>query len=114
MFRKLKLTPLSSHNSIIEFEWDSDLGEVRGKDADQVLTMIKYALYSGEVSIDPMPSTIEVHAPLTTIPEMAAILGQLYQLPDDLQAAIPKLPEDNDIPTVTGADGIERPIDLLH
>ncbi|MFM7011630.1 MAG: hypothetical protein ACKO0Z_20260 [Betaproteobacteria bacterium] len=97
MFRDYRLAPLPGEQEI-EFSIDFDTGEVRGRDSQRVRGLCRLARLDGYASVHPHPQSIVVTDPLHNITELAAILGDQWQLDGDLKAAYPQLdggdPED--------------------
>jgi len=108
MYRKHTLKPSVWHAEELEFELDTDLGILRGRDAERVQELVDLVLVSGSVSIHPLPATYDVKDPLHNLTEMAAILGYRWHLDDELQAAYPKIQEGDDTVYEIDADGTKR------
>ena len=93
MLHKSILQPLDRRDDAIYFEWDPNAGLLRGNDADRLHEMINNAIASGSVLGHPMPTSYDIQDPLHRVSEMAVLLGQRWQLPEDLAGAYP-VPED--------------------
>lgn len=90
MFRELHLERSNPRISDpLDFSWDDETGEVRGRDADRVKAMAEEALRYGTISCHPIPSCIDATDPLRNRTEFAALLGYAWNLPPDLVAAYP-------------------------
>jgi hypothetical protein len=94
MFRKYRLKPQTVHDTELEFEWDSDSGVVRGRDAARVAELVADANRVGTIVGHPYPTVFEVSDPLRNPDELALVLGQYWQLPEDLARNYPKAPAD--------------------
>ena len=88
------LQAVAKHVSPLSFNWDSETAELSGKDASVVLEIIKAAVSQGSTALRPPPNSYDIDDPLTKPDQMAAVLGFNWQLPEDLQAAYPQLPEE--------------------
>lgn len=95
MYREYKLKPAVWHEKPLEFAWDQDSGELRGRDAARVLDLVAVAVKDGGVVTHPYPTTYAIRDPLHSPTEMAAVLGQFWLLTDDLMAALPGHDEDD-------------------
>ncbi len=107
MFRKYTLQPAAWHQKPLEFEWDAESGEVRGRDADKVLGLVVSAVKEGCVVGHPQPTNHEISDPLHNTGEMAVLLGNDWILADDLASAYPKANEEDDIPVLIDNKGVE-------
>lgn len=96
MFRKFVLQPAVWHQQPLEFEWDAESGEVRGRDADKVRNMAVSAQKEGCMIGHPYPTTYDITDPLRKASEMAALLGQEWTLPDELIREYPAPDVDED------------------
>lgn len=105
MFRSYKLIPAVWHKEALEFEWDQERGELRGKSADQIQTLIASAINSGDAIGHPYPTSFPISNPLHNIGEMAVILGTYWKLSPDLLEAYPEIPEDDETPTISDERG---------
>jgi hypothetical protein len=99
MFHKYTLQPLTVHDGPLEFEWDADSGELRGRDADQVRAMAAEAARMGTQVGHPMPTTHDTSDPLHNPAHMAVVLGHFWQVSGDLADAYPLI-EYEDLPGV--------------
>lgn len=89
MFQSHKLEPLTVHDEPLEFEWDAERGELRGRDADRVRAMAAEAASLGEITGHPYPTAHVTRDPLRSLAEMAVVLGNYWRLSDGLAAAYP-------------------------
>ena len=96
MFSQYKLEPAVWHQHPLEFEWDVERGELRGRDADKVLRLIDSALKDGYVVGHPYPTSYDITDPLRKVSEMAVLLGQEWHLPDELSSAYPFRHDDDE------------------
>ncbi len=94
MFRNYTLQPATAHDQPLEFEWNQETGELRGKSADIVAGMCRQAIREGWITGHPHPTDYEITDPLRRPVEMAVVLGQYWRLGGDLQAAYPNVPEE--------------------
>lgn len=101
MFKKYMLKSAVWHKPDIAFEWNPKTRSVRGKDANIVLDMALAAKQQGSIVSHPHPTSYETTDPLRNPAEMAAVLGQYWQLSDDLAATLPIYP-DNDTKNTDG------------
>jgi hypothetical protein len=80
MFRKFSLKPSARHQQPLEFEWDAEKGELRGRDADKVRDMAALAQKEGYIVGHPYPTAYDITDPLRKASEMASemavLLGQ--------------------------------------
>lgn len=81
----------------LEFAWDDETGEVTGRDAARVKAMADDALRNGTIGCKPIPSCIDATDPLRNRTEFAALLGDLWKLPSDLDAAYPVIEDDGSL-----------------
>lgn len=95
MFRNYVLAPAVWHAQPIEFDWDIDRGELRGRDAQHLNELIAKIVAHGEFVSHPYPTSYKITNPLRRLDEMAVILGWYWKLSDDLAAAYPKTEEDD-------------------
>lgn len=96
--------PLSANPSVepLVFEWDERTGAVTGPSAD----LVKEVAADGGVPLHPAPAWHTFGAePLKSRTDMAAIIGHLHQLPDDLIDAYPAVDEEPGIVETLDADG---------
>lgn len=91
MKHSYSLAPAVIYQSILSFEWDRETGELSGKDSDTVAILVADAKAAGFVSVHPLPACIDIADPLTDPQQMAAVLGQFWHLPEDLQSVYPKV-----------------------
>lgn len=101
------------HQNTLEFEWDIELGLVRGKDADRVRQLCEEAVKAGVMVGHPYPTGHGIKDPLKRISEMAVVLGQYWILSDDLSAAYPTRQLD-ELPVITAESGNEQYLQILH
>lgn len=94
MFRSYTLQPATAHDKPLEFDWNPETGEIRGKSADLVSAMCRQATKEGWVTGHPYPTEHAITDPLRKPEEMAVVLGQYWQLEGELQAAYPFFLED--------------------
>lgn len=94
MIKSYHLQAVAKHVSPLSFNWDSETGTLSGKDAQAVQEMVTAAVKQGFTSLVPPPNSYDIDDPLTKPDQMSAVLGFNWQLPDDLQAAYPQLPEE--------------------
>jgi hypothetical protein len=114
MYRKLQLKSSVWHKQDLEFEWDPAARSVRGRDAQLVLEAVADAVKAGEVVSHPIPTTYQITNPLQHAREMAAVLGQYWQLPQDLADEL-ALEADEDEPAMLEDEhGQLKPIQILH
>ncbi len=95
MYLEYNLKPAVWHEKPLEFSWDPEAGELRGRDAARVRDLAANAAKDGEVVTHPYPTTYAIRDPLHSPAEMAAILGQFWLLPSDLLAALHDQDEDD-------------------
>jgi len=95
MLRKYRLEPLNGIGSALEFEWDSETGQLEGPDANVVKRFVEHAMRSGVGLGHPYPTPYDLKDPLHRPSELAVLLGNTFRLPPDLQAAYPKQPDDS-------------------
>jgi hypothetical protein len=89
MRRTLALKPLRNAPAL-SFEWDDETGAISGRDATLVGEIVASAERFRFVAIEPHPSSHRLSAaPLRSAADLAAILGQWYELPDWLEAVRP-------------------------
>jgi hypothetical protein len=87
---KLKLEAFSGDRTL-EFEWDPETGELKGRDAAEVRRLIAEAVRSGSIVIHPQPTVYEITTdPLRDPEAFAAVIGTHYRLPPELTAVYPK------------------------
>jgi len=110
MFHKYTLQPAVWHQKPLVFEWDAATGEVRGADADKLLSIVASAVNEGSMTGHPYPTSYNILDPLKTPSEMAVLLGQYWLLPDDLVAIYPEPGQDNEGSFITDENGIEHDI----
>lgn len=94
MYRKFTLQPQTPHDVELAFEWDTESGDLRGAGAEIVRNMCARALQIGHVNGHPYPTPFDIADPLHRPAEMAVLLGQFWQLDDELQQAYPKAEPD--------------------
>lgn len=87
MLRKYSLEPLSGVGANLEFEWDQETAELRGRDADVVLRYVEQATRAGVALGHPYPTPYEIVEPLRRPGELAVLLGNAFKLPPELQTA---------------------------
>lgn len=114
MFRSYTLQPAVWHQQPLEFEWDSASGSVRGRDADRVREMASSAITAGHIVGHPYPTSYPITDPLRNLSDMAALLGNDWQLSDDLADAYPHIDDDDDIPVMVDKSGTEIQIQMLN
>lgn len=107
MFRNYKLLPSVWHETELDFEWNPETGEVRGRDAGRVTVLARQAADEGSVVGHPYPTSYEIKDPLHRPNEMAVVLGQFWKLPVDLALAYPK-PEEDDLIYQIDSNGVEH------
>ena len=96
--------PLSANSNVepLVFEWDALTGAVTGPSAAQV----KEVAADGGVPLHPAPAWHTFGAePLKSRTDLAAIIGHLHQLPDDLIDAYPAVDEEPGIVETLDANG---------
>jgi|GEM_PF-1619482 len=113
MYRKLALKSSVWHKPDIEFEWDPDARQVRGRDAQLVLELLLDAVKAGEIVSHPWPTTYKIEQPLANAAEMFAVLGQCWVLTVE-QTALLHVPPDEELPTLQDASGNRIPVQILH
>lgn len=89
MFRSYNLQPATAHDQPLEFEWNAETGELRGKSADIVAGMCRQAIREGWITGHPYPTDYEITDPLRRPAEMAVVLGQYWSLNEHLRNAHP-------------------------
>lgn len=94
MFRSYRLQPQTVHDQPLEFEWNPDSGELRGKSAEIVAGLCRQAVRAGWVTGHPYPTEYAISDPLRKPEEMAVVLGQSWRLEGGLEVAYPQ-PNDN-------------------
>ena len=74
----------------VEFTWDINTGELTGRDADMLITYIKYSRTEGSVTIHPWPTYCPIKKdPLFNMPEMAAVIYSMgFNLTEEFMAAL--------------------------
>lgn len=92
MRRKYSLQPRNGLGPPLEFEWDQATGELAGRNAEEVRTLAQDAKRAGYWSGHPLPTPYAVSDPLRRPGELAVVLGNVWRLPEDLQAAYPPPP----------------------
>jgi hypothetical protein len=97
MRRSYRLEPANGIGPVLEFEWDSDTGELSGPAAAGIRATVEDAQRAGRVMGLPIPTLYKISDPLHRPSEMAVILGTLWRLPPDLAVVYPK-PPTNDLP----------------
>ena len=96
--------PLSANPSVepLVFEWDERTGAITGPSAD----LVKEVAADGGVPLHPAPAWHTFGAePLKSRADVAAIIGHLHQLPDELAADYPAVEEEAGIVEILDADG---------
>jgi len=94
MSRSYTLQPATAHDQPLEFEWNQETGELRGKSTDVVAGMCRQAIREGWITGHPYPTDYEITDPLRHPAEMAVVLGQYWRLEEVLQAAYPQVAEE--------------------
>jgi hypothetical protein len=89
MKRALTLKPLRTM-PVLSFEWDDETGALAGHDAKIVGDFIECAERARFVPIDPPPQGYRIGPAPHSATDLAAILGQWYELPDWLEAVRPR------------------------
>ena len=89
MLRKYFLEAAVWHETPLEFEWDEETGELRGRDAKRVGELVAKITALGEIVSHPYPTSYDIRDPLHSRQEMAVILGSFWRLPADLAEAYP-------------------------
>jgi hypothetical protein len=89
MFRSYLLQPATAHDQPLEFEWNPETGELRGKSADIIAGICRQAIREGWVTSHPYPTEYEITDPLRRPAEMAVVLGQYWWLDGDLPEKYP-------------------------
>ena len=90
MIKHYECKPIVWHQKPFIFDWDSDTGDIKGDDADE----IKRIAEGGGITAHPIPWYWEFsNEPLKNKTDMAAIIGYEHQLPDDLIDFYPKQDE---------------------
>lgn len=90
MIKHYECKPIVWHQKPFIFDWDSDTGDIKGDDADE----IKRIAEGGGITAHPIPWSWEFsNEPLKNKTDMAAIIGYEHQLPDDLIDFYPKQDE---------------------
>ena len=96
MFRSYYLRPLQTGRSdALQFEWDSESGDLRGSSADRVRQLAHDAQAVGIAVGHPHPTVYEITDPFRIPGQMAVLLGNEWELPPDLTAAYPEPPDDD-------------------
>lgn len=115
MFRSYRLQPVTVHDAVLVFAWNPETGEVTGAGAPLVLELANSAQQQGTTLGHPYPTVFDIKDPLHSLPEIAVLLGNRWQLAPDLQAAYP-VEEGDDLLLEIDADGNERPSEFqpLH
>ena len=96
--------PLSANPGVepLVFEWDERSGTVTGPGA----ALVKALAADGGVPLHPAPAWHSFGAePLKSRADVAAIIGHLHQLPDELAADYPVVEEEAGIVEILDADG---------
>lgn len=115
MFRNYALKSAVWHKPDIEFEWDPETRSVRGRDANMVIDVALVAKRQGDVVSHPYPTVYETRDPLRNPGEMAAVLGQYWQLTPDLSSELPVYEDDGESePIVIERDGKKIVIGVLN
>jgi hypothetical protein len=107
MFRSVRLEPLTTHERPLVFEWDTDSGSVRGRDAARVRALAEDAARARTILGHPYPTPYELADPLRRPAELAVVLGNDWRLDDFLQAAYPAADGD-DLLIEIDSEGQER------
>lgn len=96
--------PLSANPSVepLVFEWDERTGAVTGPSAE----LVKEAAADGGVPLHPAPAWHPFGAePLKSRADVAAIIGHLHQLPEDLAGDYPAVDDEPVVAEILDADG---------
>lgn len=89
MFGSYTLQPATAHDAPLEFEWNPETGELRGKSEDIVAGMCRQAVRAGWITSHPYPTEYAIADPLHKPEEMAVVLGQYWRLEGLLQERHP-------------------------
>lgn len=101
---KINCQPLSANPSVepLDFEWDEAAGTVTGISADA----IRAAAAEPGVPLHPAPAFHSFSAtPLKTRADMAAIVGYLHHLPDELADDYPTIDDEPGLVEILDAEG---------
>ena len=96
--------PLSANPGVepLVFEWDARSGSVTGPGA----ALVKALAADGGVPLHPAPAWHAFGAePLKSRADLAAIVGHLHQLPDELAGDYPTVVEEAGVVQTLDADG---------
>ena len=96
--------PLSANPSVepLVFEWDERTGAITGPSAD----LVKEVAADGGVPLHPAPAWHTFSAePLKSRADMAAIVGYLHQLPEELAGDYPAVEDEPVVAEILDADG---------
>lgn len=96
--------PLSANPSVepLVFGWDAEAGTVTGPSAEA----IREAAADGGVPLHPAPAWHTFSAePLKSRADMAAIVGYLHQLPEELAGDYPAVDDEPVVAEILDADG---------
>ncbi len=97
MFRSYSLQPVTAHDGPLDFEWDPETGELRGRNAALVASICRQAIKEGWVTGHPYPTEHVITDPQRHPSEMAVVLGQYWQLEGDLKAAYPTVADEPEV-----------------
>jgi len=74
-------------------QWDPGSGALSGPMAERVQARIDDAVTAGFAATHPYPGSFPVSDPLHERREMAAVLGEAWQIPDELADDYPATPD---------------------
>lgn len=77
-------------------EWEPATGELSGPLAASIRQDASWALSARKISTHPHPSGIPATDPLRNLTEFAALIGQSYRLPPELEPHYPVIEDDWD------------------
>lgn len=87
----LVLEPFSHVIDRLDFTWNSETGELGGRDASRVAALAEAASRKELIATNPHPSAIPCSDPLRNVREFAALVGYSHRLPDWLREHYPKI-----------------------
>ena len=89
---EIKLRERHEGGREVALSWNDATGELSG-DPDVVATALQEAAFAvehGTVPVDPVPCSLAITDPLRERVQLAAVLAQLFVLPDDWRALLTK------------------------
>lgn len=81
---ELNLQPLTRHDQPLVFGWDSETGELWGRDAERVKHFVRLASASDYVSRMPGDGGEDAYGLLTNLPKFCDLLKSSHVLPPEI------------------------------